>query len=461
MVVSRGRGSQISMNRRVAVFVGLVSLTAAAGAAVVAYGLPPAAPQHVGAVLVLCVLGLIADLLMYRLPHAASGSIAFLPLLAAALISPSVLTVGGIGAVTLIAQLQRRSSFTKTLFNVAQLVLASSAAVLAYYALGGTPLGLNAQGSITGGAWSLALPGAAMMVVYLGINSIAVCFVIALSEGVGVVRIWKQNTLSTLVYNILSSPIVVALAVFYLKIGPWGAIVFALPLLGVRQLYKTTLQLGQVSEELLQLMVKAIEARDPYTSGHSRRVAHYSRIIARAIGLSTKQIERVGTAALLHDVGKIHEIYAPILQKPDKLTQEEWEIMQTHPIKSAELVATVSHLRDLVEPVRHHHENWDGSGYPDGLAEESIPLESRIIMFADTIDAMTSDRPYRRALGEQAVRDELVKFRGKQFDPHMCDRLLASPAFSMVFAPSQRELTPRASRAFQPLRRPTRQAAGA
>jgi putative nucleotidyltransferase with HDIG domain len=226
-------------------------------------------------------------------------------------------------------------------------------------------------------------------------------------------------------------------------------------------LYKTTLQLGQVSEELLLFMVKAIEARDPYTSGHSRRVAQYSRIIARAIGLSAKQVERVATAALLHDVGKMDEIYAPILQKPDKLTQEEWAIMQTHPIKSAELVATVSHLRELVAPVRHHHENWDGSGYPDGIAGEAIPLESRIIMFADTIDAMTSDRPYRRALGEQAVREELAKCRGKQFDPIICDRLLTSTAFSMVFAPGQRDLTPRATRIVQPLRKPGRQAAGA
>jgi HD-GYP domain-containing protein (c-di-GMP phosphodiesterase class II) len=168
----------------------------------------------------------------------------------------------------------------------------------------------------------------------------------------------------------------------------------------------------------------------------------------------------VGTAALLHDVGKIHEIYAPILRKPDKLTQEEWAIMQTHSIKSAELVGTVSHLRHLVAPVRNHHENWDGSGYPDGLAGEEIPLESRIIMFADTIDAMTSDRPYRMALGEEAVRAEILRFRGKQFDPTICDRLLASPAFSLLFAPAQRELTPRINRAV--IRRSrSRQIAGA
>ncbi len=157
---------------------------------------------------------------------------------------------------------------------------------------------------------------------------------------------------------------VLLLAWAFARTGPLGAVCLAIPLLGVRQLYSTTAKLEQVNQELLQLMVKAIEARDPYTSGHSMRVAHYSKIIARAIGLTTRRIERVGTAALLHDVGKIHEMYAPILSKPDKLTPDEWAIMQTHPIRSAEFVATVSNLRDLVAPLRHHHENWDGIGLP-------------------------------------------------------------------------------------------------
>jgi HD-GYP domain-containing protein (c-di-GMP phosphodiesterase class II) len=133
-------------------------------------------------------------------------------------------------------------------------------------------------------------------------------------------------------------------------------------------------------------------------------------------------------------VGKIHEIYAPILRKPDKLTADEWAVMQTHPIKSAELVSTVSQLRDLVQAVRHHHENWDGSGYPDGLAGDQIPLGSRVVLIADTIDAMTTDRPYRKALGEMQVRAELAKYRGRQFDPKICDELLASPMFGLLFA---------------------------
>lgn len=99
---------------------------------------------------------------------------------------------------------------------------------------------------------------------------------------------------------------------------------------------------------MLELMVKAMEARDPYTSGHSRRVQHYSIIIARMIGLSEREIHRIGIAALLHDVGKIHEKYSPILRKPDRLTDEEWRIMEEHPVDGANLIATVSRMRDLV-----------------------------------------------------------------------------------------------------------------
>jgi HD-GYP domain-containing protein (c-di-GMP phosphodiesterase class II) len=162
-------------------------------------------------------------------------------------------------------------------------------------------------------------------------------------------------------------------------------------------------------------------------------VKRFSRIIAREIGLTNREIERVSRAALLHDVGKIHEIFAPILMKPGRLTPEERAIMELHPVKSAELVSKISKLRDIVPAVRHHHENWDGTGYPSRLKGKEIPLESRIIMFADTIDAMTTDRPYRKALGVAEVRAELVKFRGAQFDPDICDALLNSPNFARIF----------------------------
>jgi putative nucleotidyltransferase with HDIG domain len=233
--------------------------------------------------------------------------------------------------------------------------------------------------------------------------------------------------------DILSSPLPYLFAVVYVHYGAIGAMALGLPLLAVRQLYKTNWQLEKVNQELLQLMVAAIEARDPYTSGHSRRVARNARIIARALGLNSRDVERVAVAALLHDVGKIYEVFAPILRKPGKLTPDERLTMESHPIKSAELVKNVSHLQDVVVAIRNHHENWDGSGYPDGLHGEQIPLWSRIIMIADTVDAMTTDRPYRAAMTEADVRAELIKLRGKQFDPGMCDGLLRSALYPSLF----------------------------
>jgi putative nucleotidyltransferase with HDIG domain len=198
----------------------------------------------------------------------------------------------------------------------------------------------------------------------------------------------------------------------------------AFPMLGVRQLYKAVFDLERINEELLQLMVAAIEARDPYTSGHSQRVARYSRVIARVLGLSSRQVEEIGTAALLHDVGKIHEEFAPILRQPRKLTAAEFEVMKTHSAKGATLVAKVSHFKSIVPAVRGHHEAWSGRGYPDGLAGDAIPLGARVIAIADTIDAMTTVRPYRPPRSMDEVRHELMRVAGVQFDPRMCAQIL-------------------------------------
>jgi HD-GYP domain-containing protein (c-di-GMP phosphodiesterase class II) len=247
-----------------------------------------------------------------------------------------------------------------------------------------------------------------------------------------------------LIYDVLSTPFIFLFAYVYLTFGVLGACVFMIPLLGARQFYKTNWQLEKTNQELLELMVAAIEARDPYTSGHSRRVADKARIISKALGLREREIERIVVAALLHDVGKIYEVFGAILSKPSKLTAEEHAVMRTHPAKSEELAGNVSSLKDILPAIRHHHENWDGSGYPDGLFGPAIPLGSRIIMFADTIDAMTTDRPYRAALDERAVRMELERHRGKQFDPKIYDALVASPAFGLLFRKDAEETrTPR------------------
>src|SRR4029079_1816847 len=185
----------------------------------------------------------------------------------------------------------------------------------------------------------------------------------------------------------------------------------------------------------------------------SRRVQDFSTIIARAIGLSDRDIAQVGRAALLHDVGKIYAQYGGVLSKEDKLTPEEWAVIQEHPADGANLVATMTRLRDLVPAVRHHHENWDGTGYPDRIAGEAIPVASRIIRFADTIDAMTTERPYRRPLTEAQVRSEIVRCRGTQFDPQIADALLSSQLWYTIFPPELVDQTAKSKRLKTPIRR--------
>jgi putative nucleotidyltransferase with HDIG domain len=394
-----------------------------------AYAIAPAIePRFWPAALSFAALGVLAHTLAHRLAQGAAGSIGFLPFLAAVLVAPSWLSIVAVTAAVAAVEFVTRKEKLKALFNSAQIALALAVCLHGYLLLGGQAIASKADIS-----WLTAAQFLAAFLLFLITNSIAVGGVVAVSSGRRFPDVWRANTRRSLLFDFFSFPFVFVFAVVYIEYGFAGVAILALQMLGVRQLYKTNWQLEKTNQELLQLMVAAIEARDPYTSGHSRRVAEYSRIIARALGLPAKQVERISVAALLHDVGKIHENFAPILRKPTRLTDEEMAIMKTHPIKSAELVQTVSQLRDVLPIVRHHHENWDGSGYPDGLKEQAIPLGARVIMFADTIDAMTTDRPYREALGEVQVRSELVRMRGKQFDPEICDALLASPLFAKLF----------------------------
>jgi hypothetical protein len=448
------------MRESIGKYVGIICL-AALGATYAVYAYRPELTSgHLEAALWLSGLGILAEMMAFSLPSGAGGAIAFIPFLALVLIAPHWTSAVAVAVSYVLAEALRRKPLLKGLFNVAQMSLAIALGTLTYLAAGGgSVLAINPD-SFRSSVAHLAVPFLLLTITFFSVNTFAVSGAIAVSQGKSLSTVWRKNTLHSLAYDILAAPVVFLLAWTFARTGALGAICLSIPLFGVRQLYSTTAKLEQVTQELLQLMVKAIEARDPYTSGHSRRVAHYSKIIARAIGLHSRRVDRVGTAALLHDVGKIDEIYAPILRKPDKLTAGEWAIMQTHPIRSAELVANVTHLRDLISPLRHHHENWDGTGYPDGLSGEAIPLESRIIMFADTIDAMTTDRPYRQARGEADVRSEFIRQRGKQFDPEICDRLLASPLWSLLFAPELRDPTPISTRVVTVLPGKLRKAAG-
>jgi putative nucleotidyltransferase with HDIG domain len=258
--------------------------------------------------------------------------------------------------------------------------------------------------------------------VYFLINIGAPAIAISLSSGVHVSESWRKLVGGSLLFDFMASPLALLLAFLYTKAQLWGVIVVTVPLFLIRHVYAVNLQIEQVNRDLLELMVKAIEARDPYTSGHSMRVCRIAGALARQIGLHGKLVEQVETAALLHDVGKIHEEYALILRKGGPLNEQEKAIIKTHPIRSFELVRTISGFRGGVDlAVRHHHENFDGSGYPDGLAGKAIPIGARIIMIADTADAMTTDRPYRSAMTFETLVAELGEYSGTQFDAELVE----------------------------------------
>jgi HD-GYP domain-containing protein (c-di-GMP phosphodiesterase class II) len=414
------------MQRQIARYVALVVIAAAGTGAALYLRDPGFNPGFAQAALTFGLISVLANILMHKTSGDANGSLSFIPVLASAAIAPHWLTAVLVSAAALVAQVLARKPLLKSVFNVAQEGFAISLAILAYRSLGGLPL------RQIGESGSLSL--FALFLVFFITNSVCVSGALGIVTARNPWSIWRENTLSALPYDFLSLPVILFFVWIYTQYGVVGAFVLAVPMLGLRQLYKVNWQLERTNRELLELMVAAIEARDPYTSGHSRRVAEKARIISRAVGLREKEIERVVAAALLHDVGKIHEVFGPILSKPGRLTAEEQIVMRTHPIKSAELAGTVTQLKDVVPLIRHHHENWDGTGYPDGLRGDGIPLGSRIIMFADTIDAMTTDRPYRAALDATSVRKELLRFRGTQFDPQICDTLLRSSEYSKLFA---------------------------
>jgi putative nucleotidyltransferase with HDIG domain len=394
----------------------------------------PLLAEQAAAIVMLCSFALVADILLFLLPKGAAGSIAFIPTLCAVIVVPSWYTVLGIVIQKAISELARKAEFEKAIFNIAQHGLSIGLAILVYLNLGGTSF-LVQPGSIGDLTQVNGLAAFTAFFVFFFANTLMVSTAIATSTNGRVLAVWKAMMLPTVGVDIIASPIVFVFAFVYVRFGPVVAATVWFPIIGLRQLNKTNLELERTNEELLELMVKSIEARDQYTSGHSRRVHHYSMMVARAAGLPEKEVQAVGRAALLHDVGKIYEKYGPILRKPDRLSADEWDTMRQHPVDGAELIATMTKLRELVGPVRHHHENWDGTGYPDGLAGELIPLSSRIIRFADTIDAMTTERPYRRTMTADEVRAEIIRCRGTQFDPQLVDRLLSSPAWRTMLSP--------------------------
>ena len=300
----------------------------------------------------------------------------------------------------------------KSLFNTAQFTLAVGLGSFVFMGLGGRPSPNSFD------LMGIMLPMGGLIGAYFLTNTSMVSAVIAVDTGKRFRDIWREVGPVAFVNDLGSSSFSLLLVFAFAELGVPGLLVLILPLLFVHHSYGVYLQLQQQNKEILELLVKTIEAKDPYTSGHSLRVARLSRDLAETLGVSPRLAGEVEIAALLHDIGKIDIAYAELLGSPARLSEAEREIIRSHPERGAKLLASISSLGGtILAAVKHHHEHYDGNGYPDGLAGTEIPLAARIIMVVDTVDAMLSNRPYRAALGDQAVTGELRRFSGRQFDP--------------------------------------------
>lgn len=195
----------------------------------------------------------------------------------------------------------------------------------------------------------------------------------------------------------------------------------------LQQAYRT---LKKSHLDSVKVLAEAIDAKDPYTRGHSDRVKRMSLAIAKKMGFSEERLENLEYGALLHDIGKIG-IKDEVLQKQAPLSSEEYQYIREHPLIGVKIVEGVEFFKDKIPMIRHHHEHYDGRGYPDGLAGEAIPLEARIISLPDAFDAMTSARPHRGVMPLQGVLAELEKCRGRQFDPKMLEIFLREKIYKL------------------------------
>jgi len=207
----------------------------------------------------------------------------------------------------------------------------------------------------------------------------------------------------------------------------------------IRELNRTVAALKKSWEQTVLVLAGISEVRDPYTSGHQRRVARLAAAIACELGMDRKKVRQVELAAMIHDIGKI-EIPSEILSKPGRLSDIEYRLVQTHPAAGHRILQTIEVPWALAEIIHQHHERMDGSGYPRGLPGSEILMEARIIAVADTVEAMSSHRPYRAGKGIEAALDEVSSQKGRGFDPDVaeaCLRLFREKAFRFDEAPGK------------------------
>lgn len=300
----------------------------------------------------------------------------------------------------------------KTIFNVSQYIIIAG--------IGGIIYDILDKSIDVGFVFFNPVASIFSMFTYIFLNTLLMSILMSILMKEKMTLIWKKNFYGMLINIFLVTILGIVVAFSYNSYNIGGILLFFIPLMFARYTFKLYLDMRKNYFESINMLIRTIEANDPYTSGHSVRVSAYAENIARKLNLPQNKIDLIKSAGLLHDIGKIG-IDKRILNKTGKLEYDEFEVIKSHPQIGATIISDLSFLSNMSDIIRHHHERNDGSGYPDGLDHSKIPLETSILTIADSFDAMTTNRPYRGALDLEYALNQIIDNAGSQFNPDIVD----------------------------------------
>jgi HD-GYP domain-containing protein (c-di-GMP phosphodiesterase class II) len=389
----------------------LAGITAAGAVAIVNH---PGSRVDLWAVALLLILAAAAERYHLHLTHKTRIHVASALYIAMVLVLPTglpgILAIIAVG----IGYGTQRRDLVESLFNVGQ---------TAFYVTAGAVTFRFVIDRVDTAILGPILAAAIAVLTIQVVNRTLVVGASALQMQQPLIRLWKRSLRDNIPAHATMSGLGIIAAIVSIA-EPLVLPVLASPLILVHYSVRQLIRLQADTRDALATLVDVVELRDPYTAGHSLRVARMARMIAIELGLTAQEADAIESAGKVHDVGKV-AVDPEILTKDGKLDDNEWEQMRLHPVHGAKIVAQFNSYVDGYQLVRHHHERWDGKGYPDGIAGEEIPLGARILAVADTYDALTSNRPYRSAMSHETAIDILNSGAGTQWDPRVVDAFIA------------------------------------
>ncbi|KLU66934.1 cyclic di-GMP phosphodiesterase response regulator RpfG [Desulfosporosinus acididurans] len=364
-------------------------------------------------ILIFSILAIASESLPVALPRGGFVTVSYSVFFTAVILFPScgALIVAAVGGLFPLGNASKDTPLFKRVFNGSQYLLSQAAAVCVLKLTGIESFHTKIS-SLVG----YILVAFAYMITNISIVTLALGFLQRKSPW----SIWISNMRWALPNFMALVPVGYLMALIFYNYGALGLFLLFIPLLVCRHSFQLYMDMRENYLNTVEALVQALEAKDKYTSGHSARVGKLAVVIAEEIEMNEDKTEFLKYAAVLHDVGKIG-VSEIILNKEGKLLDSEWESIRSHPVIGETIIKSIKFMFDIGQVVRHHHERYDGKGYPDGIQGEDIPLESRIIAVADTYDAITSDRSYRKGKTHEEAIEELKRVAGSQLDPKLVE----------------------------------------